>query len=293
MRALVFSIDDAFVMPFKVLWHSLVTTNSIPEATPVFVLHENTLSSESIDDCRAFLGNYGWSATFLNASEYLPDDLPISEKDHVSKATFYRLYVGSILPAEVTSLVYLDSDMLVIRSIAYLFEVQLTEPIAAVDHLYPSSEIRLWGACGGTYFQGGVLVIDLDWWRQRDLTSQFHDIIATSGDKIKWWDQDILNLAFRGHWQRLPIWYNFVRYVEAAVDDRAAREHVRLVHFDSSKKPWKVQSSRMFENEWHDAFRTLFGTTLKVKRPKTNRLRSFARRLVGLAFPGGPAGRSC
>ena len=86
MRGLVFSIDDAYVMPFKVLWHSLMKTESVPADTPVFILHEDTLTPPSIEDLTAFISRKGFDVVFINASSRVPDDLPIAENDHVSGA---------------------------------------------------------------------------------------------------------------------------------------------------------------------------------------------------------------
>lgn len=104
MRGLVFSIDDAYVMPFKVLWHTLIKTDSIPSKTPIFILHADTLSTESIDDLKLFSERYGRSVSFLNAERFVPNDLPLSH--HISKATYYRLYISSILPSNLFSARY-------------------------------------------------------------------------------------------------------------------------------------------------------------------------------------------
>ena len=218
MRALVFSIDNAYVMPFKVLWHSLVLSDSIPGNTPVFILHDKDFSQYSIDELSFLIANNGFSCSFINASSFLPADLPIEDDDHVSLATFYRLYAARILPKDVKSAVYLDSDTLAVRSIRHLFQVELTSPVAAVDHLTQTDALRIWGDVSGCYFQAGVLVINIEAWRKNDYERDFELIIQNNRDRIKFWDQCILNIAFKDNWQRLPVWYNVCGMVRYYID---------------------------------------------------------------------------
>jgi lipopolysaccharide biosynthesis glycosyltransferase len=96
--ACVFCIDDAYVMPFQVFFHSLEATASIPASAPLFILHTAALSKESIVSLQMFLGRYGRSASFQDATALIPEDLPIRPGDHVSPATFYRLFIAEICP---------------------------------------------------------------------------------------------------------------------------------------------------------------------------------------------------
>lgn len=274
MRGLVFSIDDAYVMPFKVLWHSLIKTDSIPLNTPVFILHESSLSQGSIDELTKLIGNNGFNCSFIDATSLLPDDLPIKDGDHVSKATFYRLYVASVLPESITSVVYLDSDAFVLRSIKPLFDLKLTAPVAAVDHLSPSNALRLWGDISGTYFQAGVLIIDIDAWRTANYESVFKKILREERSKIQWWDQCVLNLAFNENWQRLPIWYNVCASVRKIVDLDQIESRGCFIHLDGSGKPWKIFSRQAHFLHWYDAYSQAFGASFNIRALFRKRVRS-------------------
>ena len=259
MRGLVFSIDDAYVVPFKVLWRSLIRSNSIPKATRVFILHEDTLTERSVKEITRCISKDGFAASFVDATYKVPDDLPISKNDHVSKATFYRLFVASILPREISSAVYLDSDAIVIRSIRILFEMELTKPIAAVDHLSPEDGLRLWGDISGNYFQAGVLIIDLAAWRSFGYESVFANILSNNRSMIKWWDQCILNLAFKDNWQRLPVWFNVCAAVRNVIDAEIIESKGCYIHFDGSNKPWKTLSETPQSLRWYCAYEDTFG----------------------------------
>jgi lipopolysaccharide biosynthesis glycosyltransferase len=273
MRGLVFSIDDAYVMPFKVLWHSLIKTDSIPPKTPIFILHEDTLSMKSIDDLKIFSEGYGRSISFLNAQSFVPNDVPLSH--HISKATYYRLYISSILPSDISSVVYLDSDALVVSSIRYLFQLEMNMPLAAIDHLSPQDSFRLFGETLGNYFQAGVLVIDLDIWRAQDIEQIFTKILREEKNRIQWWDQDVLNIAFEGRWQRLPLWFNVCNQVRKLIDVKVIESNVRFIHLDGSSKPWKFHSTEAHAQSWYLAFEDCFGKPFGRKLIKPLLVRIF------------------
>lgn len=283
MRALVFSIDDAYVMPFKVLWHSLMKTSSVPDRTPVFILHTETLSELSISDLKKFLEKYERAACFKDARAYIPDDLPLSH--HVTKATYYRLYLASILPDDIDSAVYLDADAVVLRSVCHLFEVVLTKPLAAVDHMAPMEGFRLWGELSGQYFQAGVLVVDVSRWRADNYEAMFAEILTMQRDRILWHDQDVLNIAFENNWQRLPVWYNVCRYIRHALGDTKMRGETCFLHYDGSAKPWKVLQNTWSADAWYRTYEEAFARDFKkrqihgsLKKRVLTRVISFLRR---------------
>lgn len=286
--ACVFCIDDAYVMPFQVFFHSLEVTGSIPGCTPLFILHTQALSSSSIATLQVFLGRYGRSASFVDASALIPADLPIRPGDHVSPATFYRLFIAEILPAEIDQAVYLDADMLVLRSIEHLFDEPVHGLVAAADHCSPAFELDIWGERGGTYFQAGVLVIPLHTWREQGILQRFVEVMANEQERIQWWDQDVLNIALRDRWQRLPIWFNVCEAVHLALPLPLLEAKAALIHYSGSCKPWNAYNPSPFTAHWDQAYEAAFGKTFDRKAlrpPMRTRLKAALRsRMAGLIY---------
>ena len=247
-------------MPFQVFFHSLEATDSIPASTSLFILHTAALSSESIVTLQAFLGRYGRFASFVDASALIPADLPIRPGDHVSPATFYRLFIAEILPNEIEQAVYLDADMLALRSIAPLFDEPVQGLVAAADHCSPDLAIRLWGERGGTYFQAGVLVIPLQTWREQAILQRFLEVMANEQEHIQWWDQDVLNLALRDRWQRLSIWYNINVSVYRVLPMELIEANAAIIHYSGRGKPWNnLHPSLPFTEHWDRGYAAAFG----------------------------------
>jgi lipopolysaccharide biosynthesis glycosyltransferase len=250
LRALVFALDDDYLLGFRVLWQSLRMTDSLPAGQSVYFLHESSLSSKSRNLVVEAVKDAGCTARFLDATPLLPAALPIHPGEHVSRATFYRLFAHCMLPAEVTSCVYLDCDLLALRSCRTLFEEPLTAPLAACDHCAPRISLALWGPEGGSYFQAGVLLMNLAQWRAESMDVRFLQILAQERSRIQFWDQDVLNLAFRDVWQRLPVWWNVNQDVVASQPASVLRQEARIAHFDNPFKPWNSRTSRLFASDW-------------------------------------------
>jgi lipopolysaccharide biosynthesis glycosyltransferase len=291
ISACVFCIDDAYVMPFQVFFHSLEATASIPPGAALFILHTEALCSASITTLEAFFSRYGRSAAFVDATALIPADLPIRPGDHVSPATFYRLFIAEILPPEIDQAVYLDADMLALRSIAPLFDEPVQGLVAAADHCSPANEIRLWGERGGTYFQAGVLVIPLHTWREQGILQRFLHVMASEQQRIQWWDQDVLNIALRDRWQRLPIWCNVCEAVHQLLPLALLEAQSALIHYSGSNKPWNAYHPSPFTARWDQGYEATFHQTFDREAlrpplpPLRSRLKTAVRsRVAGLIF---------
>lgn len=263
IRALAFSIDENYEMPFRVLWFSLLATNSIPDSKRVFFLHNSAMNSNAIHRIQRLVIESGHRPEFIDAEKRLPAALPIKKSDHVSRATFYRLYLASLLPQDVQTVIHLDLDIVALRSARELFEINLEFPIAAVDHATPRESRRIFGDRLGTYFQAGVLLVDLAHWRFRNVESQFEEILDKNQESIMWWDQDVLNMAFANDWQRLPLWLNVSSAIRGIISPAELENSAVLVHYDGSRKPWIRYSPQKYSEFWYASYEKIYGYSLK------------------------------
>lgn len=262
-RALVFSIDDNYVMPFEVLFDSLVRTDSIPNATPIYILHSQTLSNSSKARIELFAKKRGQGISFVQVNESLLSSAPVALGDHVSVATYFRLFLADLLPVNVEEVVYLDADLLVLKSIRSLFDIPISTAIAAVDHFSPAMSLLLWGETGGDYFQAGVLLINLYYWRKNGLQRRFLEVLGAEKHRIHYWDQCVLNLAIAGKWERLPVYYNVFHGVLPLLS-KNRYELIRIIHYDGKGKPWADGYLRKLAGEWHRAYKLTYGRSFRL-----------------------------
>jgi lipopolysaccharide biosynthesis glycosyltransferase len=91
------------------------------------------------------------------------------------------------------------------------------------------------------YFNSGVLLINVDRWKNENITDKLFCYLEQlpSSAKLHFPDQDLLNAVLQGRWRQLSRKWNFFETDEAGAPsvDKYDREAV-IVHFASGKKPW-------------------------------------------------------
>jgi lipopolysaccharide biosynthesis glycosyltransferase len=177
--------------------------------------------------------------------------LPASQLDlcrYISTAMYLRLFLPQLLPSRVDRLLYLDADVLVNGDLAALWDVPLGDaPLAAVrDNL-----ARSMGYEGGVpgagpevrgsapYFNSGVLLMNLPAWRRLEITDRCLRYLVEHRDRLRFPDQDALNLVCYDRWVRLKsIWNDTILWWLKADDHATVRQSVRITHFVGPVKPW-------------------------------------------------------
>lgn len=192
----------------------------------------------------------------------MKDKMP--NKYHVS--TFYRLCVSEWLSPDIDRVIYLDCDLIVTGNLLPLWEEEIDENIslcAAHDFVRLNDYHRL-RICKAqhTYFNAGVLLINLAYWRRYAVEQQCIDYICAFPERLLLADQDPLNAVSVGKVKYLHPKYNtmnfyFAReeYLSVCVwydDMKAIQEAVKspvIVHF-SSEKPWFNGDYLPYRDEW-------------------------------------------
>lgn len=157
----------------------------------------------------------------------------------VSHATYARLFLDDILPADLDRCIYLDSDLLVTRDVVELWETPLAgRTIGAVENLSSSEQeehrARL-GLQAPRYFNAGVLLVDVLRWRERQVMRRSLEAAERVGDRLILHDQDALNCALEGDWTALDPHWNVVATAPTLRPDSAA-----VFHFMGAPKPWDL-----------------------------------------------------
>jgi lipopolysaccharide biosynthesis glycosyltransferase len=230
------------------------------------------------------VGKLGFQVRFLNPTPFIKPHLSLLKVScHVSEATFYRLFIADILPADIHEAVYMDADMLAVRSAESLFSVPITNLIGAVDHFNPYDAVRLWGADACSYFQAGVLMIPVEEWRKRNLSSTFLSILRHQEAKIKWWDQDVLNIALAESWQRIDLWLNVHGVLPKLFSHEDIMKNTKIYHFCGSEKPWNSYEFTSFVLAWDSVFKDVYGKEFNrqgLRPPFHQKLKERVRRVL-------------
>ncbi|HVG14506.1 MAG TPA: glycosyltransferase family 8 protein, partial [Chitinophagaceae bacterium] len=225
---LVLSVNNGFEKYAAVVLHSFFHYNK-EEGTEVFILYEEY--SDSIGKLKWFEHRHSCSIRFCQVNTRLLDRSVVN--GHVTIATYFRLLLAETLPEE-SKVLYLDCDLVVKGSLAELWSTPLTTyAVAAVEDKKFDLHEKL-GFPAKPYFNAGVLLINLDFWREQKLTQQFLFFLENHGDRISFWDQDVLNVVLLNKCLFLNEKWNYVPTADRVPID------VQIVHFAGIHKPWHI-----------------------------------------------------
>jgi lipopolysaccharide biosynthesis glycosyltransferase len=178
---------------------------------------------------------------------------------HLSRATYLRLTIGRLIPANVSRVIYLDCDVLVSADLSPMWELDLDGNVigAVRDFLTPlvGQENSL-GYCNASLgiasnkpmFNAGIMLMDLVEFRRQDIEGQCLAFILKWKDQIRSADQDALNAVLHDHWNEIDYRWNMqpagIRVITSGgflTDDQ--RRHLNevepaILHYVGADKPW-------------------------------------------------------
>ena len=166
-----------------------------------------------------------------------------SVKSDYHEAVNYRLLATKLLGDNIEKVLYLDGDVICRQSLKDLWQLDLGEALAAAapDPL-EAGQVQRFG--GTEYFNSGVLLIDLQRWRQEHILEQLLDYYrARQGQEVWFPDQDALNAVCRGRILRLDRRYNY--NISCNFNTPGRKPDIEadtcLMHFTGPiTKPWYV-----------------------------------------------------
>lgn len=169
---------------------------------------------------------------------------------NLSYATFFRYFIPNFVME--SRALYLDSDIIVTGNLDYLFDIDLEGfPLAAVKDWF--------GGAPSTNFNAGVLLVDVDSWRDEDastklleLTNQYHE--------TAYGDQGILNMLFHERWKKLDRTFNFmvgmdsIAHIEGnqrwyEISELKNGDLPSVIHY-TGVKPWEMIANNRFREVW-------------------------------------------
>ncbi len=246
-------------------------------------LFYNSVAKQELAKLEAFVSKYGAKITFYEMD--LTDFEGLHFDKWASAAVYFRLLAPRFLPAELDKILYLDSDIIVRHSLDNLWNTDITGyALAAVPNLEDNARKLLNFPEGTKYFNSGVLLINLQFWKENQIVDHAIDFIKSNPDKVHFWDQDALNATLIGRWIELPTFWNW--QLNSATPKSGTESEPAIVHFLTDDKPWHSFGTHLLKSEYHK-YRRKTPWRQYVPRsvpPRISRtIRSFAR----TALPGG------
>jgi lipopolysaccharide biosynthesis glycosyltransferase len=244
------AIDNNYIRHCAVMLRSVYESNSKEEIS-VYIIHGDINASEK-EKLATYLGQFLSSVSFIQIDPKLLQGLPVF--GHITLSTYYRLLLPAVLPRDIPKAIFLDADIIVVGSLSELWNTDLGgHPMAAVtDHGLKSNCERLGLSLESGYFNAGVMLIDVNKWRARDILTPGLEFAKINQTRLNNWDQDIFNHLFEGQWLHLDAKWNAQPHIwdlyKGRADDgvplvpheTAARDKPVIIHFagGGTVKPW-------------------------------------------------------
>lgn len=256
---LVSNIDDHYAMPLTVTLRSAAENLAKDYRLQAFILEEN-MQEESKTLMRNSL--VGLDVELIWCPSFLPDrTFTLGSHPGGVAATYFKLFLGDVLPPEIERAIYLDADTVVCQDLLELWETDLEGcALAAVaDSTWQWERLRdlklpeAHFYTPDSYFNCGVMLIDLQKWRNLDVPNRTASFAQRYRKDLWLVDQDLINCVLDGRYKRLhPRWnlldfygsayHAYWRYLlphgytaEMLVE---ANANPAIVHYSGIEKPW-------------------------------------------------------
>lgn len=273
---IVLATDDNFVQHCCVAMTSVLSHNKNVE----FYIFTEGLTKQNEILLKEHIESFSGKIYFCIIDSTIACKFPMPPEGglHISIATYYRLFSAMVLPDTIDKIIYMDCDMIVRGSLEELWELNLDNKAMGVvyQQITPTQKldkIRLGIDPDYGYFNAGLLLINLKYWRSNHITDRLFSFIEKNFSSIRQHDQDVLNavlhkevLPISYKWNYLSIFYKFQNLTfPNYVDYHEKIENPVVVHFVSVPKPWDYGCDNPFRSEY---FSYLELTPFKGWRPK-------------------------
>ena len=202
--------NEAFVIPLSVSLLSLYENNKDIDELNVYIIDDNIedVSKKKIEEISE---KFKRNVIFLNVGDierFLTDN-GVGMQQTNSYTTFFKIFSTHLL-SDLDKILYIDADTVVLGSLKDLCDEDLegygcgmvNTAICGVVKKYLRTK---------NHFNGGVIYLNLNYWRENDIYNRFRRAITC--ERSKYYnligDESLFNMVLKGHIKKLPLKYNF------------------------------------------------------------------------------------
>lgn len=210
------------------------------------------------------------------------------------KSMFYRFLLPEIVKDE--KVLYLDCDIINRLPLSDFYNTNLAGRAAAVIEDAQGDDVLLHNRSKytGKYFNSGVMLMNLDYWRKNNIKEQLVEFIEKNPDRCFYPDQDALNIVLEDKVMFVPYIYNCQQAWYLPLDViqfsftkwnkviEAIRNPV-IVHYNFDNKPWFKECNHPYK-EWFMQYAFIhkrIGIRIRNRLSKKQRLKIYIKRGLG------------
>lgn len=165
---------------------------------------------------------------------------------HLTKEMYYRIEIPNLFP-QVNKIVYLDCDVIINGDLSEILNCNLDNyAIWAPNDFwaYNAYKYILNIPSEHKYFNSGVLLMNLEYWRKNDISELIFGYINDNSKWLVTWDQDAINAICYDKRLVLPLKYNATALAFQPINWNFSRKeyyeakHNPVVIHYACAKPW-------------------------------------------------------
>lgn len=296
--SILLACDNNYAQHAAVVAVSILIHTKKPDLVKLYLLDDG-ITDENRHRIEKSVTSAGGQITFITITPEALSGVFVS--DHISRAAYFRLLMGELLPEKLKRVIYLDTDTVVLDDIAGLWQTDLGgKPLGAVPDLGILSSARsqqekhdsIGLLPGQAYFNSGVLLVDLARWRSEQIGEKTLQAVLTH--HYRHHDQDGLNAVLMNNWQALPVRWNVIPPVSVLAPKIYFRRELRqaaveakrspaLIHWAGRYKPWEFKRYEAFNGVYYDCLRqTAFAGAPMPQLSRNMKGKSIYRQLARL-----------
>ena len=245
----VYACDDNYTSLTTISAVSVLKYN--PEAE--IILLGCNLKDESIKAIKERIEKHNGQFRYVDVSAKINELQSSGAEAYVSYAVYSRIFISELLPDLSDTVLYLDSDTLIVDSIAELFATELNgQPLAlAPDAAHPAYKKVISLPPDKPYYNTGVALIDLGRWRELKCTERLLDELKRPSGRNPLGDQDIIVRVLNDDIIELDKRWNFLsQYIMLGTNITPA-----VYHFSGNTmgRPWYTSSKHPLRKKYQEA----------------------------------------
>jgi len=291
--------DINYAPYYGVMLTSLFMNNKESEFD-VYLLTDSSWTDKETKKFEKLCGQYRSRFIVKVVDEDVIRKFPLNPAHHATRPTYYRLMASKLLPDTVDKIIYLDGDMIVNGSLSDLWKEQIegyaiagvTDSLAFDEETYT----RLGFDPKYSYFNAGLELISLKYWREHNISELTVNYVAENIDRLLFLDQDVANTLLADRKKILPTKYNFqTMYLthyfsknftnEFFQDVLCTAQNPVIIHYCGGVKPWQYRYWGLpYLKEWNDAYKASLWKGIIVRKPWMKYVKFCIKRLVKKNF---------
>ncbi len=286
----VYVCDDAFWEQTLCSMASVINHN--PKKNIRLVLIDQGITAEHKECISTRIKGKGTKVSFLPAIP-LQERLGLKYENYHTSSIFAKLLFPELFTEDLV--LYLDSDTIVCEDLSPLFQIDMTESLAAGVAMTYCAETKEQAGISGAdpYISDGVVLLNLKLWREQGITEDCLRFIRENNGSPFMLSEGTINHACRGRIKALPLSCNVMSSVllykkeelEALMGVKGyyteeeyaiAKTKPVILHFlnELYVRPWYANSDHPYRDAYRAVLRELSlpSPSEQKKLPKRTRI---------------------